>query len=504
MIIENKENISRVLKRYSNIFENNENDFQSAALNVEKTREEIGRQIVGKEDTFAYSFYKKMNNLGVKLSVYNPEISVNNLRQVVHSLDIVDEKILSLVHFIEYIYARMDINHRGDGNCVFERLFDQFHEGLYIKDADSKIISMNKHGLEYFGLKHVEDIKGRNTRELYEIFGIGRGENLEETIKQVEEEERKILEGEINNVEYEVYREHSTFMVKKSPFRDLNGKIIGLEVYLSDITERRKSEDEVNRLLEEIDVERDLAETNANEAHQLNIELEESNRYKDSVLAVMGHDLRGPNSSIISLLTLLIDEYESFTKEEILEYMGHALHSAEGVNNTISDILEMAKLERDMVEIESKSFNLKELILSSRQDLKDKMATKGISFVTLDCGVEVVSDPKHLKIVLRNLLSNAVKFSPKGGRIAVSYKSINDKQFISVSDNGIGMDEELMGKIFTAWKARSRAGVEGEAGNGLALPICKMYVDKCGGRISVESEVGKGSIFTIELPIVEL
>ncbi|MDX5478730.1 MAG: HAMP domain-containing histidine kinase, partial [Cyclobacteriaceae bacterium] len=107
----------------------------------------------------------------------------------------------------------------------------------------------------------------------------------------------------------------------------------------------------------------------------------------------------------------------------------------------------------------------------------------------------VMLDPNQLELILRNLINNAIKFSNKGGRITLSTKEQEDMVTVAIQDEGLGMSQEEVGKLFQNTLADSKRGTTGEQGTGLGLNLCQLYIEKSGGKIWVESEPGKGSIF---------
>ena len=114
--------------------------------------------------------------------------------------------------------------------------------------------------------------------------------------------------------------------------------------------------------------------------------------------------------------------------------------------------------------------------------------------------IEVYADGNMLKIIIRNLISNAIKFTNQGGKITVSAKKEPDRVEITISDNGVGMTKETISKLFRIETSNTTSGTANEKGSGLGLILCKELVEKHGGRIRVESRLGKGSSFKFTLP----
>lgn len=168
------------------------------------------------------------------------------------------------------------------------------------------------------------------------------------------------------------------------------------------------------------------------------------------------------------------------------------------ITGLINNVLKLNKLENNALQLEYEEFDLSEALTRAVLDFEDLFEEKNI---TLDCdieeGVKIVSLPSYLETVWSNLLSNAVKFTPEGGKISVSLHCAENKVSVKVADTGCGISSETGGRIFEKFYQGDTS--HSQEGNGLGLALVKKIIDVTGGEISVESEVGKGSVFCITL-----
>lgn len=168
------------------------------------------------------------------------------------------------------------------------------------------------------------------------------------------------------------------------------------------------------------------------------------------------------------------------------------------ITGLINNVLKLNKLENNALQLEYEEFDLSEALTRAVIDFEDLFEEKNI---TLDCdieeGVKIVSLPSYLETVWSNLLSNAVKFTPEGGKISVSLRRTENKVSVKVADTGCGISSETGGRIFEKFYQGDTS--HSQEGNGLGLALVKKIIDVTGGEISVESEVGKGSVFCITL-----
>ena len=273
---------------------------------------------------------------------------------------------------------------------------------------------------------------------------------------------------------------------------------------------RRKStgefRPEVIELLKTFATQSVLAIQNARlfrEIEEKSQQIEAANRHKSEFLANMSHELRTPLNAIIGFSEVLQEKLFGELNEKQAEYTDDILSSGRHLLSLINEILDLSKVEAGRMELELAAFDLPLAIDNARTFVRERATRHGIALdVTVDKRLgEIVGDERKIKQILLNLLSNAVKFTPEGGRIGIEARQADGVVEISVSDTGVGIAPEDQPKIFEEFRQVGSDYAHKTEGTGLGLTLAKKFVELHGGKIWVESEVGKGSKFTFTLPI---
>jgi signal transduction histidine kinase len=270
------------------------------------------------------------------------------------------------------------------------------------------------------------------------------------------------------------------------------------QLHIESVTESYREVNEKNRKLSEA-LER----------------LQELSRLKSNFLATVSHELRTPLTSVIGYSEMLLAGLAGELNEEQKEYLKTILEKGEALLRLISSILDLSRIEARGVQLDRRPTNMGDLVQNAMESVVPQSFKKKLRLVTeLAPNLpKVTVDADKIRQCVVNLLSNAVKFTPAGGQITVRAQladraPANAGPFgaagyfqISVGDNGIGIPPELQRKVFeTFFQADSSASRE-YGGAGLGLSIVKSYVDAHGGEVSLTSEPGQGSVFTLLLPI---
>ena len=233
----------------------------------------------------------------------------------------------------------------------------------------------------------------------------------------------------------------------------------------------------------------------------MNSELHELNASKDKFFSIIAHDLKNPFNAIIGFSGILKEGIKTSDNEAIKEYAGMINNSAVQTFRLLENLLDWANSQRGTILFNPVSINFNELLDEEFNVLNDLANGKNIELKSICSGnLIIIADKNMVKTILRNLISNAIKFTHKNGRVEVNTITNNNYVEISIKDNGIGMTKETMAKLFRIDANLSKPGTENEKGTGLGLFLCKEFVEKHGGKIWVESESGKGSIFKFILP----
>lgn len=229
-------------------------------------------------------------------------------------------------------------------------------------------------------------------------------------------------------------------------------------------------------------------------------ELEELNTTKNKLFSIISHDLRSPFNAILGLTNLLLDNIESYDQAEVKKLVKYINKTGENTLNLLNNLLEWSKLQTGKINFSPQNTDVKPIIENVINQLSLAAQIKNIT-LNQDCigDSEVSADPDILTIVLRNLISNSIKFTKPGGQINVTAQCSSKLLKIAVIDNGIGISEKNIQKLFKVDKNLTTNGTENEIGSGLGLILCKEFVELHGGKLSVESELGKGSVFSFTL-----
>jgi PAS domain S-box-containing protein len=233
--------------------------------------------------------------------------------------------------------------------------------------------------------------------------------------------------------------------------------------------------------------------------------LQEANRMKSEFLANMSHELRTPLNGIIGFSEFLIDEKPGPLQPKQKEYMGDVLNSARHLLQLINDVLDLAKVEAGKMELHPEIFPVFKAVEEVAAVIKG-IAQKKRIIVGIEIGADldaVTLDQHKFKQVLYNLLSNAVKFSDDGGKVDIHARRLDLHRLeVQVRDTGIGIKAEDIHRLFTEFEQLDSGTARRFEGTGLGLALTKKIVEFQSGHINVESEPGKGSVFTVVLPVM--
>jgi len=231
-------------------------------------------------------------------------------------------------------------------------------------------------------------------------------------------------------------------------------------------------------------------------------ELQKANVTKDKFFSIIAHDLRSPFATFVSLTNIICQNFEFFSKDKLKKIVFDLHSSAEKTFNLLENLLDWARSQKGEIKYHPKRTDINTLITENIELFQNLSNNKNIQITTnIPDTTYAFFDEDMIRTVIRNLISNALKFTPSQGKIKVAVFELVDKVSISVSDNGIGIEEEDLLKIFRIDFHHTTLGTNDEKGTGLGLILCKEFVEKNNGTISVESEIGKGSTFTFTLPL---
>lgn len=236
------------------------------------------------------------------------------------------------------------------------------------------------------------------------------------------------------------------------------------------------------------------------------VELRELNVTKDKFFSIIAHDLRGPMGGFMGLTDLLSEELRNMSITEIQEYLESMRESATNLFKLLENLLQWARIQQEGMTFNREMVLFQPIVTESIELIQESAKKKGIEIISeIPEDLMIFADSNLIQTIIRNLVSNAVKFSLRGSKVNLSAKYTEDGSLeMSVKDCGIGMDQLMINNLFRIDVRNGRQGTEGEQSTGLGLLLCKEFIEKHNGLIRVESEVGKGSVFTFVIPTVEV
>lgn len=260
-------------------------------------------------------------------------------------------------------------------------------------------------------------------------------------------------------------------------------------------------EKEINLRTHELQVVNSNLKSEIDIRQQTEEELQIANRTKDRFFSIIAHDLKNPVGVLLGLAELLKTEFDELSQEEKKEVADAMFKSATDNYKLLENLLSWARSQQNRLNLNIHEFDLFELVQENIGFLAEQAKTKKIQIhAKLSEKTYVLADYQTISTVVRNLISNAIKFTQTGGTIQISAVKNQDTITLAITDNGIGIEQKNIEKLFRIDEQFKRSGTMNEKGTGLGLVLCKEFVEANYGSISVKSEIGKGSTFSITLP----
>jgi len=241
------------------------------------------------------------------------------------------------------------------------------------------------------------------------------------------------------------------------------------------------------------------------ELREINQQLKVANACKDRFFSIIAHDLRSPFSGLIGLIETVVENIDSYSQDKIARLLTLQHDAAKNVYNLLENLLSWSRIQRGIFEYHPQQVDMARIVAQNVALLMPNAEQKKITLVnsvrsSADESLFVCADFNMVNTVIRNLLSNAMKFTEADGTVEISAAQNERVVEVSVSDTGIGISAKYIAKLFRINEQYRRKGTANEPGTGLGLILCKEFVEQHGGRIWVESDVGKGSTFRFSLP----
>ncbi|HEU4451425.1 MAG TPA: PAS domain-containing sensor histidine kinase [Longimicrobium sp.] len=347
---------------------------------------------------------------------------------------------------------------------------------IFMLDPEGVVSSWNEGAQRIKGYR-ADEIIGRHFSTFYPP------EDLAKPPWELEVAKR---EGRVEDEGWRVRKDGTRFWanVVITALRDPKGTLIGFTKVTRDLTERRRSE------LEAVEAARRVAEAEA------------ANRAKSDFLAAMSHELRTPLNAIGGYVELMAMGLGGTVTEEQRGYLEKVQRSQRHLLQIISDLLNFSRIEAGQIEYDIGPVALRESIATVATMLEPQVAEKEIALVLGPCtaGLAALADRVKVEQIILNLCSNAVKFTEPGGRVEVSCTEGGGRVAVAVSDTGVGIAPEDTERVFEPFVQLGRGLTTRQEGTGLGLAISRDLARAMGGDLTVHSEEGKGSTFTLILP----
>ncbi len=344
---------------------------------------------------------------------------------------------------------------------------------ISLKDAAGRHVLVNRAFQQIFAVS-AADVVGRTAEELFAPASAAAVRESDEVVMRT----NASLEVEQEAVSAD--GQQHTLLSLKFPLPDAEGRPVGVCSVSTDITQRK------------------LAEATLQEAHAQAVE---TSRLKSEFVANMSHELRTPLNGVIGMTDLLLS---TSLDQEQREYAEMAQRAGEALLGVISDVLDFSKIEAGKLELDEHGFDVRTVVDDACALAADSAFSKGLELlVSVDptLAQEYQGDAARLRQILTNLVSNAVKFTQTGEIVVHVDGGPHGPVRFGVTDTGIGIDEERKARLWEAFTQADSSTTRMYGGTGLGLTISRQLVERMGGTIGVESELGRGSTFSFSLPL---
>jgi len=381
-------------------------------------------------------------------------------------------------------------------------------DATFVIDKNKKVIAWNRALEDMTGVRK-EDIIGKGDHA-YSVPFYGKSRPIiVDFIGTDDDPEIKSLYSKCTKQGNHIYAEvfvpglyhgrGAQVLVTASPLLDRDGNRYGAIETVRDITDHKKIEADLREYQEHLE---EIVKQRTAELAAAKEQAESADRLKSAFLAAMSHELRTPLNSIIGFTGMVLQELAGPLNEEQKKQLGMVRGSARHLLDLINDILDISKIEAGELSIMSDNFDLRKSIEKTAQIIKPLAEKKNLR-LNIKIGDEIsdfYGDQRRVEQIVLNLLSNAVKFT-ESGEINLNGRADNHCITLSVEDTGMGIKPENIAIIFKAFRQVDTGLARVQEGTGLGLNITKKLVEMMDGSVDVKSEYGKGSKFTVNLPI---
>jgi PAS domain S-box-containing protein len=372
---------------------------------------------------------------------------------------------------------------RGEKQISFQaRLLDAVEQAVIATDLNGTVIYWNSFAEGLYGWSAAEAL-GANILEITPAA---------ETREQAIEILTRLRGGKSWSGEFLVRRKDGSVfpaMVTDSPIVSEQGELIGVVGVSVDISERKRAEEERAKLHES--------------EREARAEAERANRSKDEFLATLSHELRNPLNVILGYAEVLLRSEEARSSQFVRRAAEILKRNALAQSRLVRDLLDLSRLHIGKLSLNREVVSLMTILNNAVETVSDDAAAKQIQIqIRFDTPEEVIfvdADPLRLEQVFWNLLNNALKFTPAGGSVTIRLSSRTGRVMLIVEDNGPGIEPEFLPHVFEMFRQADASSSRPHSGMGIGLALVRQLIGLHGGTVAVESVMGQGAKFTIEL-----
>ena len=418
---------------------------------------------------------EEINRLKIKLNEYEPESDSQELSE--NTEDLMSGLGIDEESFSDMFSSIMSMGGFDLQNIQFEFLnvmIGNIPNPAYCQNSEGVYLGANSFFEELVG-KSIDEIKGKTVLEIAPPE-IANDEYLKD---------KELIQNQ-NMMNYDMKYPAANgdireIVISKSVFKNFDGSIAGVIGVINDITEKRRAEQAL------IESEKKLREANAT---------------KDKFFSIISHDMKNPFTTLLGFTEMLTDDYDEFNDEERKSFIEEMRNVSKHSYKLLENLLKWAKFQMGKLDFKPQELNISaaatEVIIGFAEEAK----RKELELINnIDKEITVNADMMMMNTVIQNLFSNAIKFSNPGGKVEITGTVINNNVEIELTDNGIGIKEEDLSKLFRIDIHYVEIGSAKEKGTGLGLILCKDFIEKHGGKITIESSLGKGAKVKFSIPL---
>lgn len=421
--------------------------------------------------------FLKMKSVKLNIKIHNVfphKLASGEIRQVeVDSSEIQLEGkrvIFSIIHDIDGQFKAQKALKASEEE--YRGIIENLNDVYFRTSMDGRLLKVSPSAKVHLGYPDLKQMQVGTVQELFYSKAEDRNKLLETILK-----EGRLVNYLVHIKDY--YGKIIPFEANCKLIKDQNGIATGIEGILRNVTEH----------MEQLAKIREYAKA-----------LEETDAAKNKFFNLIAHDLKNPIGAIKGLSEILYLDFKRMPAKEQEEIVQHLYNAGRNTYQLLEELLNWARAENGHIPFKPREIHVSTMVNKISELSKEILNNKGLKLQVNIAPLEIIqADENMLQTIIRNLLSNAMKFSPEGKTIFIRTKAQGDYWIMEIEDQGIGMDQEMIAKLFRLDQKVSRPGTNQESGTGLGLLLVKEFVDAHKGKIEVESAPNKGSTFRIFL-----